>query len=135
MLNATLDATLSSTQIGHMGLAALGKKDSGRAGQTYRTAHDLALDRKDAGSVVVSLARAREKARQVRDQISTETWERLNLVYLHVTGAGAEREFDDDPAGFLQEIIADLHLFKGAADSTLSHGVTDVHVDVPLIGF
>ena len=122
MLNATLDATLSAAQIGHLGLAALGEKDSGRGGQTYEAARDLALDREDHGSVVVSLARARENARQVRDQITTETWERLNLVYLRVTDASAHAAFEDDPAGFLQEIIADLHLFKGAADTTLSHG-------------
>jgi uncharacterized alpha-E superfamily protein len=122
MLNATLDSTLSAVQIGHIGLAALGEKDPGRGSQTYEAAHDLVLDREDTGSALVSLARARENARQVRDQITTETWERLNLLYLRVTGAGAEAAFDDDPAGFLNEIIADLHLFKGAADTTLSHG-------------
>jgi len=72
--------------------------------------------------VVVSLARARENARQVRDQITTETWERLNLVYLRITGRAAEAAFDDDPAEFLQTVIADLHLFKGAVDATMSHG-------------
>jgi len=72
--------------------------------------------------VLVSLANARENARQVRDQITTETWERLNLLYLRVTGPNTAEDFDDDPAGFLQEIIADLHLFKGAVDTTLSHG-------------
>ena len=102
MLNATLDRTQGAVQTGRIGLAALGEPDS--------------------GSVVVSLARARENARQVRDQITTETWERLNLLYLRIIGPEAERAFDDDPAGFLQEIIADLHLFKGAADTTLSHG-------------
>jgi uncharacterized alpha-E superfamily protein len=122
MLNATLDRTQGAVQTGRIGLAALGETDAGRANETYLAAHDLALDRTDAGSVVVSLARARENARQVRDQITTETWERLNLLYLRITSAEAERAFDDDPAGFLQEIIADLHLFKGAADTTLSHG-------------
>jgi uncharacterized alpha-E superfamily protein len=122
MLNATLDSTQGAVQTGRIGLAALGEPDSGRANQTYEAAHDLALDRTDSGSVVVSLARARENARQVRDQISTETWERLNLLYLRTTGAGVETAFDDDPPGFLNEIIADLHLFKGAADTTLSHG-------------
>ena len=122
MLNATLDRTQGAVQTGRIGLAALGEPDSGRANQTYLAAHDLALDRTDSGSVVVSLARARENARQVRDQITTETWERLNLLYLRIIGPEAERAFDDDPAGFLQEIIADLHLFKGAADTTLSHG-------------
>jgi uncharacterized alpha-E superfamily protein len=122
MLNATLDRTVGAVQTGRIGLAALGEKDFGRANQTYEAAHDLALDRTDAGSVVVSLARARENARQVRDQITTETWERLNLLYLRITSSGAEAAFDDDPPGFLQEVIADLHLFKGAADTTLSHG-------------
>ncbi len=122
MLNATLDRTLGAEQIGRLGLAALGEADSGRANQTYDAARGLALDRADAGSVVVSLARARENARQVRDQITTETWERLNLLYLRITGPGAEAAFGDDASGFLQEIIADLHLFKGAADTTLSHG-------------
>ncbi len=81
------------------------------------------FDRDDAGSVVVSLARARENARQVRDQITTETWERLNLLYLRVTGAArrAAPSTRRRPA-FLHEIIADLHLFKGAADATMSHG-------------
>ena len=122
MLNATLDSTQGAVQTGRIGLAALGEPDSGRANQTYEAAHDLALDRTDSGSVVVSLARARENARQVRDQISTETWERLNLLYLRTTGPGVEAAFDDDPMDFLNEIIADLHLFKGAADTTLSHG-------------
>ena len=122
MLNATLDRTQGAVQTGRIGLAALGETDAGRANETYLAARDLALDRTDHGSVVVSLARARENARQVRDQITTETWERLNLLYLRVTGPETERAFGDDPAGFLNDIIADLHHFKGAADTTLSHG-------------
>ncbi|HZZ86783.1 MAG TPA: alpha-E domain-containing protein [Caulobacteraceae bacterium] len=122
MLNATLDRTQGAVQTGRIGLAALGEPDDGRANQSYDAAHDLALDRADSGSVVISLAQARENARQVRDQISTETWERLNLLYLRTTGPGVEAAFEDDPVGFLNEIIADLHLFKGAADTTLSHG-------------
>jgi uncharacterized alpha-E superfamily protein len=122
MLNATLDHTQGAVQTGRIGLAALGEPDSGRANQTYEAAHDLALDRTDSGSVVVSLARARENARQVRDQITTETWERLNLLYLRVTGPQAEDAFNNHSSAFLNEVIADLHLFKGAADTTLSHG-------------
>jgi uncharacterized alpha-E superfamily protein len=121
MLNANLDRTAAAAQIGRTGLTALGA-DPGRAVQTYAAARALALDREDTGSVVVSLARARENARQVRDQITTETWERLNLLHLRIAAATAEAAFDADPPGFLGEIIADLHLFKGAADTTLSHG-------------
>ena len=122
MLNATLDRTHGAAQTGRIGLAALGETDTGRAEQTYEAARDLALDRTDGGAVVVSLASARENARQVRDQITTETWERLNLLYLRIIAPSAEVAFEDDPPGFLHEVIADLHLFKGAADTTLSHG-------------
>ena len=122
MLNATLDRTAGAVQTGAIALAALGEADASRAENTFEAARALALDREDGGAVVVSLARARENARQVRDQITTETWERLNLLYLRITGRRAQAAFEDDPAGFLQEIIADLHLFKGAVDATMSHG-------------
>jgi uncharacterized alpha-E superfamily protein len=80
------------------------------------------FDRENNSSVVTSLARARENARQVRDQVTTESWERLNLLYLRVTGPNAEAAFDQGPNIFLHEIISDLHLFKGASDATMSHG-------------
>jgi uncharacterized alpha-E superfamily protein len=58
----------------------------------------------------------------VRDQITTETWERLNMLFLRTSAEHAERDFDDLPSAYLRDIIADLHLFKGAADVTMSHG-------------
>ncbi len=122
MLNANLDRTDAAAQAAHIALAAVGDPDPKRATQVFQSAHALSLDKEDAGSVLVSLSRARENARQVRDQITTETWERLNLLYLKVIDPGVEEAFADDAAGFLQEIIADLHLFKGAADATMSHG-------------
>lgn len=122
MLNATLDRTDAAEQSAHIALAAVGDPDPVRAGQAMESARSLVLDREDSGSVLISLSRARENARQVRDQITTETWERLNLLYLRVTGPHVEEAFADDSSAFLQEIIADLHLFKGAVDATMSHG-------------
>ena len=122
MLNANLDRTDAAAQAAHIALAAVGDPDPAKSTQVLQSAHALALDREDTGSVLISLSRARENARQVRDQITTETWERLNLLYLKVIDPGVEEAFADDAAGFLQDIIADLHLFKGAADATMSHG-------------
>jgi uncharacterized alpha-E superfamily protein len=82
----------------------------------------MTMDSEDGDSVTAALARARENARQVRDQLTTETWERLNLIYLRVTGPKASREFTDAPSQFLHDIIADVLLFTGAADATMSHG-------------
>jgi uncharacterized alpha-E superfamily protein len=125
LLNATVDRTESARQSARIALAALGEEhmDAGEAVQRPAdTVRDLVFDREDFSSVVSSLARARENARQVRDQITTETWERLNLLYLRATAPQAQAAYDQAPLSFLHEIIADLHLFKGAADATMSHG-------------
>jgi uncharacterized alpha-E superfamily protein len=122
MMNANLDRTAAATQASDLALAALGEDELPKTGQAIDAARALVLDREDPTAVVVSLALARENARQVRDQITTEIWERLNLLHLRITAGDADQAFEDDPSGFLAEIIADLHLFKGAADTTLSHG-------------
>ena len=57
-------------------------------------ARALVMDRESEGSVVMSLSHARENARQVRDQITSEIWERLNILYLRATGLHAERAFE-----------------------------------------
>jgi len=121
MLNATLDQSDAGGQAAFIALTAVSDEpDLGRS--PYDAAKALMFDREDANSVVMSLARARENARQVRDQITTETWERLNMLFLRTGADNAERNFDSGPSVFLRDIIADLHLFKGAADGTMSHG-------------
>jgi len=122
MMGATLDRTDVAAQAARIALAAVGDAPAMEAVDTLESARALVLDTESGGSVVASLAQARENARQVRDQITTETWERLNLLYLRATGTAAEIAFDNDAPQFLQEIISDLHLFKGAADATMSHG-------------
>jgi uncharacterized alpha-E superfamily protein len=122
MLNATLDATDAAVHTGWIALTALGDPEAAQNKNAYEAARALVLDRGNSDSVIAAVALARENARQVRDQMTTESWERLNLLYLRLTSRGAERQFDDGSAAFLQEVIADLHLFKGAADSTMSHG-------------
>ena len=122
MINATLDQTDAARETAAIALAAVGDRDKKRAQSPYEAARALLLDREDPNSVVISVSRARENARQVRDQITTETWERLNLLWLRVTDPGAAEAFEDGASAYLHDIIADLHLFKGAADATMSHG-------------
>lgn len=122
MLNATLDRSEAATQVARIALAAVGDPDVAKAKSPYEAALALALDREDSGSIYSSIVRARENARQVRDQITTETWERLNLIYLRMSDPEARRSFEDGSQLFLHDTIADLHLFKGAGDATMSHG-------------
>jgi len=122
MLNATLDRSEAATQVARIALSAVGDEDERKARNPYEAALALALDRDDDGSIVSSVSRARENARQVRDQITTETWERLNLIYLRLTDPDSGLAFAEGSQLFLHDTIADLHLFKGAADGTMSHG-------------
>lgn len=122
MLSATLDRSEAATQVARIALTAVGDPDVAKAKSPYEAALALALDRDDDGSILSSISRARENARQVRDQITTETWERLNLIYLRMSDPEAGRSFAEGSQLFLHDTIADLHLFKGAGDATMSHG-------------
>ena len=54
----------------------------------------------DAGfesSIAFCIAASRENAGQVREQISSEMWERLNRLYHYVTQANSRLETDSDP--------------------------------------
>jgi uncharacterized alpha-E superfamily protein len=95
MLNATLDQTDSGAQAAQIAMAAVGD-GNGRSIALRGRPHTRARPG-DENSVVTSLSRARENARQVRDQITTETWERLNLLYLKVTDPNANEAFSRTP--------------------------------------
>ena len=122
MLTATLDRSDGAGQVARVALAAVGDLDGSKARDPYGAARSLVFDREDAGSIVSSISRARENARQVRDKITTETWERLKLIYLRTTRPEAQAAYEDGSQAYLHDIIADLHMFKGAADATMSHG-------------
>ncbi len=123
MLTAALDQNDAGVIVArHAASAVVEVNPAVGSEATMAAARAMVLDRRNERSVVSSQARARENARQVRDQITTETWERLNLLYLRVVSQNADRAFVRGPGSFLQSIIADLHLFNGAADATMSHG-------------
>ena len=122
MLTATLDRTEAATQVARIALSAVGEPEPERVAAPYDAAFALAFEHEEPGSIIGSLARARENARQVRDQITTETWERLNLIHLRLNSPGAAKAFANGSQAYLHDIVADLHLFKGAADATMSHG-------------
>ena len=65
---------------------------------------------------------ARENARQVREQISSEMWEQLNRLFHEVSRMGMSDIWDAQTIDFLTAVIEGSHLFQGVTDSTLSHG-------------
>jgi uncharacterized alpha-E superfamily protein len=76
----------------------------------------------DMSSIFNAVLAARENARQVRDQITTEMWERLNRLYFRVREGAETENFAGDAFRFYEDAISDLHAFKGIVSGTMSHG-------------
>lgn len=81
----------------------------------------LVFDTADSASVGVCIALARENARQVRDEISSEQWRNLNRLYHRVA------EFRTQPTSsmlsdVMQTVLEGIYLFKGVTDTTMTHG-------------
>ena len=131
-LNLMLDESSTSSDRRWLRLLqALGKPKRVKwEGNPYRLAQSLTFDTELKASVVSCIIAARENARHVREQISTEQWHRLNSLYLGVTrpefkGAMAPERLDASTEGssaFLQEVMEAVHQFQGVTDSTMSHG-------------
>jgi uncharacterized alpha-E superfamily protein len=74
------------------------------------------------GSLAHSLGVARDNARQVREQISSEMWEQLNELFLYMKSRSADRGWEARPHEFFESIIEGSQLCQGITDSTMSHG-------------
>jgi len=81
----------------------------------------LTTDPGHASSIVSCIAGCRENAGQVREQISSEMWERLNRLYHHVTQANRP-EGDFDPLRLVAAVREGSYEFQGATAATMSHG-------------
>ncbi|HUA20093.1 MAG TPA: alpha-E domain-containing protein, partial [Bryobacteraceae bacterium] len=68
------------------------------------------------------IASARENARQVREQISSEMWEHMNRLYHEVRRMEAAGLWQSQPLDFLTVILESSHLVQGVTDSTMNHG-------------
>ena len=79
----------------------------------------LTFDPAHPSSVVACIVSARQNAREVREQISTEMWEQLNRMFLHVQRT-KQRSSDAQAYEFFQVIKQGSHLFQGITSTTLS---------------
>jgi uncharacterized alpha-E superfamily protein len=89
------------------------------AEQAQSIAQSLVRDSSHRASIVSSVVGARENARQVREQISSEMWEQLNRLFHSVRNAESGGW---DAREFLQAVKEGAHLFQGITDSTMTHG-------------
>jgi uncharacterized alpha-E superfamily protein len=79
----------------------------------------LMLDKEHPGSIVACLERARERARTLRDVISTEMWEALNAFYLSMGRYDLQAALLTGPYSIYQEVKERCALFWGLLDRTM----------------
>jgi uncharacterized alpha-E superfamily protein len=104
-------------------LAALGNPPEVRwESDYYQIVHSLTFDAEIPASVTACLIEARENARQVREEISSEQWQQLNRMYHWVIQPHSEYGLNTRLADFLPAVVDGLHLFQGVTDTTMSHG-------------
>jgi uncharacterized alpha-E superfamily protein len=97
-------------------LASLGNQDPVE-GDPFAAAQAYALDQ-----MVTSITSAREIARQVREEISSEMWEQLNRLYHESKRMSTPEFWGAQPLDLLFKVMQSSHLFQGVTDSTMIHG-------------
>jgi uncharacterized alpha-E superfamily protein len=88
----------------------------------HRLTEFLAFDRHNPSSVIACMSSARDNARQVREQISSEMWEQLNRQFLALHDMGVNPTMSEDCYSLFVDVIEQLYLFQGATDATMRHG-------------
>jgi len=101
--------------------ALAGEELAHKAHDAYVITQSLAFDKVNPSSLVASLRFARDNARQVREQLSTEVWEHLNKLYLRLSPVTTEAVWGHHPARIFREALEDFHTLEGVVYSTLSH--------------
>jgi uncharacterized alpha-E superfamily protein len=78
------------------------------------------FDTANRESVITCVTAARDNARQVREEISSEMWEHVNALYLDLKEAKSDRA--PRPHFLSRLVIEGVHLFQGITDATMGHG-------------
>jgi uncharacterized alpha-E superfamily protein len=85
--------------------------------------HYMILDRENQNSIFNMVTRARENARGVQDNITTEVWQCLNEFYHFVHGDRLRHLLHrEDPITVLDALIKECMLYFGVSDITMFRG-------------
>ena len=96
--------------------------DAGGSSLGDRVVNALAADSSNPSGVAHAVARARENARAVRGEISSEMWQTLNELYWSLEGDGASAMLGESVEGLFGHLIGGSMRFQGVTDQTLAHG-------------
>jgi len=92
------------------------------SGDLEAMARKLVFDSLNPASVTFCVNGARENARQVREEISSEQWQRLNRLFHQMHSPQAQAQFRTSINDYLASVLDGIHLFKGVSDTTMIHG-------------
>jgi uncharacterized alpha-E superfamily protein len=80
----------------------------------------LVLDPENAGSIVRSVARARDNARNVRERISTELWEAINTLFLELRARDLRADLESEPYQLYRFVKSRCQTISGVSAETMS---------------
>jgi uncharacterized alpha-E superfamily protein len=80
------------------------------------------FDLNNRESVIACVIGARDNARQVREEISSDMWELINSLFLRLKEARAEGTWAARPHYLSRLVVEGVHLFQGITDGTMRHG-------------
>jgi len=82
----------------------------------------VTFEPRNPNSIQSCVGLARENARAVRDQISSEMWEKINGLYLYFRDGTAARDFRANSHEFYDKVTYESQLIQGVTDATMTHG-------------
>jgi uncharacterized alpha-E superfamily protein len=123
-LNLVLDQEEEAAALRrHRVLAALhAPTEDDSALSDARLVQTVAFQLENANAIVNCIRFARENARQVREQINMEMWQKLNELYLYLRNVNLVGQSDVGEVDFFEEVIEHIQLFQGVTDATMNHG-------------
>jgi uncharacterized alpha-E superfamily protein len=81
----------------------------------------LTWDEDNLASIFSSVHAARENARTIRESISQETWECLNLLWLWLEDPASSRLYRRERSEFYGELLRRIQTFRGTVPDTMLH--------------
>ena len=81
----------------------------------------MVFNQENPNSIISSICSARENARMIRDQITVETWEELNRLYLFILSPEARKVWQESPTDFFNQVKASSLQLLGLSYATHCH--------------
>jgi uncharacterized alpha-E superfamily protein len=93
---------------------------AGDAPTAVRVGRHMTFNPDNPNSILNCVTRARENARSIRENISSEMWEALNTLYWSLKDDGSRARLEDVPDEFYRSLMTGSMLFQGLTDHTLA---------------